>query len=145
MKLFANSITFKEVPNMVCRSFSISNCGGDCPFCHSPELKDDIGEEFTNEILENFFKIDKDTVECYVFLGDGQDPERMLELLKLCKENGFKTCLYIGRNTTNWKYLRYLDYLKLGSYINDLGGLECPTTNQIMYKIENITNKFQKQ
>lgn len=145
MKLFANSITFKEVPNLVSRSFSISNCGGDCPFCHSPELQQDIGEEFTDEMLKNFFKVDKDTVECYVFLGDGQDPKRMLELLNLCKENGFKTCLYIGKNTTNWKYLRYLDYLKLGSYINDLGGLECPTTNQIMYKIENITNKFQKQ
>ena len=144
MKLFANNITYIEVPNLICRSFSISNCGGNCRFCHSPELKDDIGEEFTNEILEKFFKIDKDTVECYVFLGDGQEPDRMIELLKLCKENGFKTCLYIGKSTTKWEYLRYLDYLKLGSYKYEFGGLDKSTTNQVMYKIENITSQFWK-
>ena len=61
------------------------------------------------------------------------------ECKEMCKEHNYKTCIYIGKNTTNWKYLRYLDYLKLGSYINDLGGLNCKTTNQRMYKIEDIT------
>lgn len=144
MKLFSNEITYTEVPNLICRSFSISNCGGNCPNCHSPWLKDDLGEEFTDKMLMNFISMDDGEVDCYVFLGDGQEPKRMIELLKICKENNLKTCLYVGKNTTKWKYLRYLDYIKLGSYIEDLGGLNCKTTNQVMYKIENITNQFQK-
>ena len=144
MKYVSSQITFSEVPNLVTRCFSISNCGGDCSGCHSPELKKNIGDELTNEVLCHFFSIDIGKVDCYVFLGDGQDQQRMLEILKLCKVNNFKTCLYIGKNTTNWKYLRYLDYLKLGSYINDLGGLNSKTTNQRMYKIEDITPEFWK-
>ena len=144
MKYVSTQITFREVPNLVTRCFSIPNCGGDCPFCHSPELREDVGDELTDEILLSYFRQDKDTVDCYVFLGDGQEPERMLDILRLCKEHNYKTCIYIGKNTTNWKYLRYLDYLKLGSYINDLGSLECYTTNQRMYKIEDITSQFWK-
>lgn len=144
MKYVSTQITFREVPNLVTRCFSISNCGGDCFYCHSPELRDDVGDELTNNILHSYFRQDKDTVDCYVFLGDNQEPKRMLEILKLCKENGYKTCLYIGKNTTNWEYLRYLDYLKLGPYVNDLGGLECKTTNQRMYKIQDITPEFWK-
>lgn len=145
VKFFDNAVTFKEVPNIVSRSFSITNCGGKCKGCHSPWLQQDIGEELTDEILENFFRLDKDKIECYVFLGDGNDPIRMTELLKLCKQNGFKTCLYLGNYTTHWDYLRYLDYVKLGSYVECLGGLDSPTTNQVMYKIENITNQFQNK
>lgn len=144
IKFFANDITYQEVPNLISRSFSITNCGGHCNGCHSPELQEDIGEELTDRILNKFFEIDKDKVECYVFLGEGQDKNRMLDILKLCKKNGFKTCLYIGRNHADWRYMRYLDYIKLGSYIKSLGGLDSPTTNQVMYKIENITNQFKK-
>lgn len=144
MKYVNTQITFREVPNLVTRCFSISNCGGNCPFCHSPELRGDVGDELTNEILLSYFRQDRGTVDCYVFLGDGQEPQRMLAILRLCKEKDYKTCLYIGKNTTDWKYLRYLDYLKLGSYINDLGSLECKTTNQRMFKIEDITSQFRK-
>jgi anaerobic ribonucleoside-triphosphate reductase activating protein len=145
MKLFSNQITFSEVPGLVSRCFAISNCGGNCPSCHSPELRENIGEEFTDEMLYNFIAHDYDNIDCYVFLGDGQDPKRMIELLKICKQRKFKTCLYVGKDATNWEYLRYLDYLKLGSYINALGGLDSKMTNQRMYKIENITNQFQNK
>ena len=144
MKYVSTQITFSEVPSLVTRCFTISNCGGNCFKCHSPELRKDIGDELTNEVLYHFFSSDVGTVDCYVFLGDGQEPKRMLEILKLCKKNNFKTCIYVGKDTTNWEYLRYLDYLKLGSYKDELGGLDCKTTNQVMYKIENITPQFWK-
>jgi hypothetical protein len=47
-----------------------------------------------------------------------------------------------------------LDYIKIGSYKEDLGGLDNPTTNQKMYKVnksnnyymlEDITHKFWRQ
>lgn len=144
MKYIDTQITFREVPDMVCRCFSISNCGGKCKNCHSPELKKDIGTELTDEILLSYLTNDKGTVDCFVFLGDGGDNIRMRDILELCKEYGYKTCIYLGRNTISITYLRYLDYVKLGPYIEELGGLDNPNTNQIMFEIKNINNKFQK-
>ena len=144
MKYVSTRITFREVPGLVTRCFSISNCGGNCNMCHSPELRDNIGDELTDDVLLYYFEKDKETIDCYVFLGDGQEPGRMLDILKLCKENHYKTCLYIGKNTTDCRYLYSLDYLKLGSYINNLGGLECNTTNQRMFEIKDITSQFWK-
>ena len=51
--------------------------------------------------------------------------------------------------------LQYLDFVKIGHYDSELGGLDSPTTNQEFYEvthypngewsINNITYKFQKQ
>jgi anaerobic ribonucleoside-triphosphate reductase activating protein len=46
--------------------------------------------------------------------------------------------------------LHNFDYIKLGAYIEELGGLDSLKTNQRLYKItneqmEDITNHFQKQ
>lgn len=143
LKYTNTQITFREVPNLVTRCFSISNCGGHCTNCHSPELQGDNGEELTKEVLINYFEKDKDTADCYVFLGDGNDPKSMVELLKTCKEHKMKTCLYLGHWYISYpNYLDYLDYLKLGNYDNNLGNLECNTTNQRMYTIKNITSTF---
>lgn len=144
MKYIDTQITFREVPDMVCRCFSISNCGERCKNCHSPELRKDIGTELTDEILLSYLTDDKNTIDCFVFLGDGGDNIRMCDILKLCKEHGYKTCIYLGRNTISMTYLRYLDYVKLGPYIEELGGLDNQNTNQIMFEIKNINNKFQK-
>ena len=140
MKYVSTQITFQEIPGLVTRCFSISNCGGTCAGCHSPELQEDRGEELTVDIIDKYLKEDKDTVDCYVFLGDGRDCTEMIKILTHCKNNNMKTCLYLGHNNVFPVYFIYLDYIKVGCYRQDLGGLNSPTTNQRMFK--NITSEF---
>ena len=144
MKYVSTQITFREVPGLVTRCFSVSHCGGNCFNCHSPELRDDIVDELTKDVLSKYLEEDKDKVDCYVFLGDGDNNIEMLKLLIYCKEHNMKTCLYLGHLDVYTPYLCYLDYLKLGPYVEKAGGLECKTTNQRMYKIEDITSEFWK-
>ena len=54
-------------------------------------------------------------------------------------KKGLKTCLYSGNDdeTTFKPLFGVLDYLKTGHYDKKQGGLDCPTTNQRFYRIEN--------
>lgn len=58
-----------------------------------------------------------------------------------------KIALYSGSDTLPEILFRLCDYVKVGRYIKELGGLNNPSTNQVMYKLstkkENITSIFQ--
>lgn len=142
MKYTNTQITFQEVPGLVTRCFSISNCGGRCKGCHSPELRKNVGEELTKEVLDKYLEEDKGKVDCYVFLGDGREVGLMYVFLKYCKKHNMKTCIYLGHTKIFPPYLEIVDYIKVGCYREDLGGLDSPTTNQRMFK--NITSEFYK-
>ena len=54
------------------------------------------------------------------------------------KQAGIKTCLYSGSDRLSpelAQLLPYLDYLKLGAYKHELGGLGSKATNQRFYAI----------
>ena len=60
-----------------------------------------------------------------------------------------KTALYSGENIISSIVSNYLDYYKIGPYIEEFGPLNKKTTNQKFFKKENnnwvdITYKFQK-
>ena len=137
VKYVTTEITFCEVPDKICRTFSISNCGGSCPGCHSPYLRDDNGHELTEDILFSFFEKDKMYVDCYVFLGEGNDIEGIKRLFGACKTAGFDVCLYTGKPIfdINNGFFGILDYLKVGPFIEELGGLDKKTTNQKFYHV----------
>ena len=84
-------------------------------------------------------------------MGGDQNIEELLNFLTICKEYNLKTCLYTGADEIEFPYLfNLLDYIKIGHYDKNLGGLNSPTTNQKFYKIENLelidlTNSFQKK
>ena len=44
-------IVLEEIPDKVTLAVEITNCQGSCPGCHSPFLKQDIGEELTPAIV----------------------------------------------------------------------------------------------
>ena len=83
--------------------------------------------------------------------GDG-DVEHLINLFREVRKIGLKAAWYSGRDTLPEPSIyKYLNYLKVGSYIEELGGLDKVTTNQIFYRInpadgslENITEIFQK-
>lgn len=129
-------VTFREVPDEISLCINISNCPNRCPGCHSKELWEDIGEELTNEKLCSLIEKNKG-ITCVCFMGGDSDPKRVEELCKLVKTNfpALLTCWYSGKRECSID-LSYLNYLKLGPYIEQLGGLDHPTTNQRFYEVE---------
>lgn len=152
LKYVGYSIVFEEVPNEISLSISISGCPYKCRGCHSPYLWKDEGR-YISEDLRSIIDKNKDYLTCVCFLGGDQNIAELKELLKFIKDcYGLKTCLYSGRDEIKdlKELLSYLDYVKIGSYKSDLGGLNSPTTNQKMYKIEkskleDITYEFTKE
>ena len=72
-------------------------------------------------------------------MGEGQNPAQLREVLQIVRCHGLKTCLYSGcENVEPFRdLLLLLDYLKLGEYRPDRGGLDSPNTNQRFYRVIN--------
>ena len=73
------SVVIEEIPDMVTLAVEISNCKGNCIGCHSPFLKNDIGEELTEEAIDRLFE-ENFGVNCFLFLGEGRDLARIMGL-----------------------------------------------------------------
>lgn len=151
MKYTDEMICFQEVPDETTLSFSISNCPHHCDGCHSAYLADDIGIPLLGVIrdrLEHY----KGLITCVLFMGG--DDEKQIEELKecssICKEYGVKTALYSGADSVPNELYKLFDYIKIGHYDKNCGGLNCKTTNQRMFKKretfwEDITHRFWKK
>lgn len=70
-------------------------------------------------------------------MGEGQNPTQLREALQIVRCHGLKTCLYSGCESVKpfCDLLPLLDYLKLGEYQPDRGGLDSPDTNQRFYRV----------
>ena len=157
IKYVSKGIVLEEVPDEITLAFSITNCTGTCEGCHSPWLREDIGDDLERDLPDYLKKFDG-RITCVAFLGEGNDPDALIRCIKEAHEAGFRTCVYSGKDEEP-SYLYsliakgILNYLKIGSYKKELGGLDSPTTNQRMFKskeyndpipFEDITHKFQK-
>ena len=101
----------------------------------------------TEELLDSLTGRYKGLITCVAFMGGDADPEEVFKWADYVRP--LKTAWYSGR-TIFPKDPRTLDYVKLGPYIESLGGLKSPTTNQRLYKRENdswvdITSVFWKK
>ena len=145
----SNYITTQDVPDELALAISLSGCPIHCKGCHSAFTWNPFfGELLTDDMFRNIIKKNQ-YASCVLFYGGEWQLERLLELIDIAKEYNLKVCLYTGLELekVDKKLINSLDYLKVGPYIEQLGGLNKKTTNQKMYKIENgqltdITNKF---
>ena len=145
----SNYITTQDVPDELALAISLSGCPIHCKGCHSAFTWNPFfGELLTDDMFRNIIKNNK-YASCVLFYGGEWQLERLLELIDIAKEYKLKVCLYTGLELekVDKKLINSLDYLKVGPYVEQLGGLNKKTTNQKMYKIENgqltdITNKF---
>lgn len=147
IKYTDTAIGFREVPDETSLLINISNCPHHCKGCHTPYLQQDIGKPLTDTEMVLLLQRYCNEITCVCFMGDGGDPKRIAELEVLCKKFDLKTALYTGSNHATPYMNPNLDYLKLGSYIEEMGGLDKDTTNQRLYKISNneiedLTPKF---
>lgn len=76
-------------------------------------------------------------------MGGDAVPDELCQLAAFIREkwNGnIKTAWYSGNNSLqNKEFTRFFDFIKLGEYIQSLGGLDKKTTNQRLYHINNST------
>lgn len=129
------SIVLEEIPDRVSLAVDISNCRGNCSGCHSPFLKEDIGEELTPAVIDRLVA-DNFGVDCFLFLGEGRDPERLVALAAHVRSLGLSPALYSGREQVEESYWEVFDYIKLGPYRSECGPLNKPTTNQRLYQAQ---------
>lgn len=138
------SVVLEEIPDRVSLAVDISNCRGNCVGCHSPFLKLDIGEELTPAVVDALIA-DNFGVNCFLFLGEGRDPEALLALAAHIRSAhpAMEIALYSGREEVEPAIWDAFDYVKVGPYRPECGPLNERTTNQRLYHhCEDITARF---
>lgn len=137
MKYVDAKVVFSEVPDEITLAISISNCPGTCKGCHSPWLRDDVGDPLTEMSIHDLLE-KNEGITCICFMGGDRDIESLKQLIKWTKENypKIKTAWYSGLDYLKDKEItKYLNYLKLGSYKESMGPLDNPHTNQVFYQV----------
>lgn len=136
MLRYANyCVTFREVPDEISLCINISGCKIRCMGCHSRYLWDEIGQYLDVSALKNLIGI-HNGISCVCLMGGDHEFESILELGKAIKKFGLKAAWYSGKDILEDEALEVFDYIKLGRFIESLGGLDSPVTNQRMLKIE---------
>lgn len=131
-----HSIVFQEVPGEITLAFEIAGCKHKCQGCHSPHLQQETGIYLSDLIWETILPY-RDYITCVCFMGGDHN---LIELQSYCRriKRGLllKTALYSGVNSLDEikGILPHLNYVKIGEYKEELGGLSSPTTNQRFYK-----------
>lgn len=150
MKYLNTMIGFREFPDEISLLINITGCCWHCPGCHSPELWEDVGTELTYGELNSLINSNKG-ITLVGFMGG--DPILINSLAAYIKHNyNIKVGWYWGGTSIPEEiFTSNFDYIKIGPYIEELGGLDSPNTNQKMYEIDhryghanNITSKFWK-
>ena len=159
MKVASYDIVFQEIPGEVTLALNLSGCPCHCHGCHSPHLAEDIGEPLTTDLLDDLISRYGGLITCVCFMGGDQDPSEVLRLARYIKnlysvsasglssvspQDGLKVAWYSGRMNLPKDGF---DYVKIGPYIEELGGLKSEKTNQRLYKRvgdtwEEITSLF---
>lgn len=131
MKTLDPQIVFQEVPDHVSIAFLVSGCPLKCVGCHSQDIWNPAnGNILTNEKYLSHLKQYEGLANCVLFFGGEWYPKQLIEKLSIAKMTGYKTCLYSGFKKLPKAITAYLDFLKTGPWIPELGGLDNSMTNQ---------------
>ena len=158
LKYLYTKQVFSEIPEEITLGISISGCTIHCNGCHSRDLWEDKGTQLTRKGLENLI-ISNEGITCLLLLGGEHDIDNLINLFYYVSVTfpKIKTAWYCGLDMIpkdKEEILDYLDYVKIGHFDFNLGGLDSPDTNQKLYKINHnqegnklidITYKFLKK
>lgn len=138
MKFYNFDIVFQEIPDEVSLAVNITNCPNRCPGCHSSHLWEDIGESLTVSRIDRWMKDYASLVTCVCFMGGDGQTEELLQLARHIRQcYHVKTAWYSGRQEIPPQAARSLfNYIKVGPYIREKGGLKAPGTNQRLYEVD---------
>jgi anaerobic ribonucleoside-triphosphate reductase activating protein len=153
LRFVSYDIVFQEIPGEVTLAVNISGCPHRCKGCHSPYLWEDAGALLDENALCELLQKYGSAVTCICFMGGDANPRRVAELAALSRVKtggSIKTGWYSGRATLpESSFVQHFDYIKLGAYVESLGGLRSAATNQRFYHVENgrmvdSTSRFRK-
>ncbi|RKU69524.1 anaerobic ribonucleoside-triphosphate reductase activating protein [Parabacteroides sp. AF17-3] len=156
LKYVNTDVTFQEFPDEVALCINISNCPCHCPGCHSSYLVKDIGELLTKDTIDEFMDKYHEEITLIGFMGGDDAPFEVSYFAQYIKERyNIKVGWYSGKqmfpNKSDKTFpFQYFDYIKLGPYIEALGGLKSKNTNQRMFSIKDgvlidITYRFRNK
>ena len=137
LKYLFSDVVCSEIPDELSLALAISGCNIHCEGCHSRELWEDKGTPLTIEAIEELLNLERG-VSCLLLLGGERDIDALTEIFMHFHKK-IKTAWYCGLDMIpkdKIGILGYLDYYKCGHYDQELGGLNSPTTNQRLYKLE---------
>lgn len=146
LKYKGYAIVFQEIPNEITLALNICGCPHKCEGCHSQYLWDNDGivvEEDLEKLLDKY----KDYITCVCFMGGDQEINNLFKLKKIVSRYNLKTAIYSGSDDIEiFDVLKDMnfDYIKIGSYKKELGGLDKETTNQRMFKFDNVYKDITK-
>ena len=135
------NIVLQEIPGEITLVFTITGCSLNCKGCHSPYLwKKGTGDELSDDFIIELINKYKGIISCVLFMG-GEWERDLVNKIKLCNDYGLKTALYTGLNldeveSSNKELLSVLSYIKVGRWIEELGGLSSITTNQRLINLK---------
>jgi anaerobic ribonucleoside-triphosphate reductase activating protein len=135
-------VVFREIPDEITLSVNITNCPIKCKDCHSKHLWENIGSDLTITKL-NHLITENEGISCICFMGGDSDTNYLNNLAKYIKNNySIKVAWYSGQDSIdNMINLEYFDYIKIGHFngkpLND------KDTNQILYRIDKLENKWE--
>lgn len=134
IKYLNSAVTFAEIPTEVTLAINITNCTHNCKGCHSPELRQDIGEPLTSEKLNEL--IDKNRgISCVLLLGEGNSLVELKTLVETAKKTtSLKFALYSGAELLPNEIWMLFDYVKIGEYNEKAGPITNCYTNQRLYR-----------
>jgi anaerobic ribonucleoside-triphosphate reductase activating protein len=138
LRCYNYDIVCQEIPDEITLAVNISCCPKRCPGCHSPWLWEEGGEPMTEKMLRNLIESYSSAITCFRFMGGDAEPTEVERISVWIKKEypGIKTAWYSGREEIPHGFeVSCLDFLKLGPYIERLGGLKSPETNQVLYKV----------
>ena len=154
LRVASYDIVFQEVPGQVTLALNLSCCPNRCPGCHSPHLREAIGETLDETMLTALLERYGKAITCVCFMGGDGDPAGIVQLAAWVRQSpwsSLKTAWYSGRSSLPAGFdTSVLDYIKLGPYVESLGGLDRSTTNQRFFQVTDsglidITYRFQKE
>lgn len=142
-------IVFQELPGEVALAFTLKGCPNLCKGCHSPHLRETTGYELTLDIFSDIISRYERQATATLFLGGDAYQNELIPLIDIAKSKGFKTGVYSGLDELNMELLKVVDYYKVGRYVEKLGGITSPATNQRLFKMvggkrEDITYMFRR-
>ncbi|MFI3314253.1 MAG: anaerobic ribonucleoside-triphosphate reductase activating protein [Rikenellaceae bacterium] len=134
LKFASFDIVFQEVPNEITLAINITGCPNRCPGCHSWHLTEDNGSDLNIESLDMLIEPYKGSVSCVCFMGGDSDKATVEELARHVHNFwGLKTAWYSGCESYPTDKNAF-DFVKLGGYKSELGGLKSKSTNQRFYR-----------
>ncbi len=151
VKYYNYDIVFAEFPDETTLALNITGCPNRCPGCHSPHLQNDCGQPLDEQAIRELLDCYGTAITCVGFMGGDAQPteiERLAAFVRQARPE-LRIGWYSGRSELPDELpAERFDYIKLGPWVETLGPLTSPTTNQRLYRIrpdgtrEDMTARF---